>query len=204
MNRVIAVLFFIVLICFSLVQKGSNNTTENGAGVIIKQNDSITVADKNVFNIKLKKIPFSLEFDVYPYDPNNKFYAVQIAATDKKSNLKYFKKGAISDDNPFLSSGTGIATSTSNQYESLSIGDGGHHYIYYKDASDCRAQFVSKNANGKVHLKWDIKKVTSNNATVNIQETSIKEIYLMVFIDDNLNKIIEPDEYNLITIQFEP
>jgi hypothetical protein len=172
-------------------------------GITIEQDGKRINITQNTTEINLDKMPFSLEFEVFPYNPEKeKWYAVQIAATANKDNLKYFKEGEIGDQNPFLSPGTGMASEEGKPYSSMVIRDDGNHYIYYENESHRRADLVEKKDNGKVRLKWNVNLFWVDDKEIEIAKSSFKEIYIMIFIDNNLNKIIEKGEYNLLKLKF--
>jgi hypothetical protein len=172
-------------------------------GVIIEQNGKRINITENTTELALNKAPFSLEFEVYPYNiEKEEFYSVQIAATANKDNLKYFKEGVIGDQNPFLSPGTGLASELDKPYSSMVIRDDGHHYIFYENESSRRADLIEKKDNGKVRLKWNVNLFWVDDKEIEIAKSSFKDIYIMIFIDNNLNRIIEKGEYNLLKLRF--
>lgn len=156
--------------------------------------------------IKLKKEAFDLYFDVFPYDKENKkFYSVKIAATTNIEDLKFLSEGEISDDNTAFCSGCGLSGYRDKPYSSLFISYG-HSYIMYKDDNSKRAELVKQLDNGKVRLKWRIDKVSFNDSgdyeEVDIESFKSDILYIMIFIDENLNNKIDKGEYSLLNIDF--
>lgn len=153
----------------------------------------------------LSRGEISIEFDIFPYNSDNlQWHAAKIAATIDKSDLKYFEEGIITNSNPFYSyTGTGIAAEQNKPYECMYVDSTGHHFIYYESDTDKRADVIAKMSDGKVRLRWKTDCFTIYKNEVKIKNSEIKELYLMIFIDENLNKTIEENEYNRVTIKFE-
>lgn len=190
--------------CSFLSKKTSTNDPEYTGLTLIQTGKRINITESTT-ELTIKKTGFTLEFEVAPYNPKKKkFHTVQIAATTNKENLNFFQEADIKSDNPFYSPGTGIASERNKPYPAMYIGESGHHYIYYKDDIDKRADVLFKRKNNMVRLKWDIKKLSINKAEdVKINKATIKKFYIMVFIDSNLNKSIDTGEYHLLTVNFE-
>lgn len=204
-QHVILFLSSVLIASCSLFSKQSTSTEDSFSGLTVIQNGVRKNIENTTTDLTLKKEAFQLEFESAPYDSKKgKFHAVQIAATQNENNLTYFKEGVISMDNPFYSyMGTGIANERNKPYPAMYIGDSGHHYIYYEDENDHRTEvsFIRKNKN--VRMKWEINKVIiDKKEEVNIENAELQKIYLMVFIDKNLNKAIDSDEYSLLNITF--
>ncbi|MFO8086599.1 MAG: hypothetical protein R6T91_02170 [Bacteroidales bacterium] len=197
--RKFLILLFIVAISGCSIFKPATKTT--GANIYI---NGIDIPGGKT-ELSIEKEGFSIEFSVFPYSASEKQrHAAQIAATADASNLKYFEEGAIDRLNPFLSDlGTGIATERYKGYDCMYIRDSGHHYIYYKSDRDKRAELVKKARNGKVRLRWDVNCFYTEDRRVKIKDSDIDTIYLMIFIDENLNNKIDTNEYSLITLNFE-
>ena len=64
-------------------------------------------------------------------------------------------------------------------------------------------QFMTSKIVGGVRLRWKTDCFSIYKNEVKIKNSEIKELYLMIFIDENLNKTIEENEYNRVTIKFE-
>ncbi len=170
---------------------------------------------KNEFFVKerneiiyLKKAPFTIYFNNKEYNwDNKKPYAAQIAITNKIENKKWFVEGNIADYdnvNLFLSAGTGMASSENNQYEKMYVeDDNGHHYLTYDTQEKInRATLVKNLGNGMHRLKWDIDTYKFKHKEHPMKEMKFDVLYLMFFIDKNLNKIVEKGEYHVVDIHF--
>ena len=196
---------FIIILTIGLfvscsVSKRNVTTVSKENGIIL---NGLTL-NSGEDEVIISRDSISLEFDVFPHKSETKeSHAVKVAVTLDESNLKYFQEGEIANSNPFYSYiGTGIATGKNQNYECMYVRNSGHHYIYYKSEKDKRATVIKKHKNGKVRLKWTAKCFTIDKKVVQIKDSKIDRLYLMIFIDNNLNKTIDRDEYSLITINF--
>lgn len=197
-NTVIAVAFVLLSPAF----KGRITPGQNEfPGVVIEQNGQRINLSSAYTELTLKKSAFSLEFEVFPYQSgSDQWYAVQVAATADSGNLKYFREGDITGENPFFEPGSGMAPAENNIYDCMFIGESGHHFIYYENDSDRRAEIIMKKPNGKIRLKWTIPVFCIQKTETPIENTTLDHFFIMVFIDENLNKKIEKGEYNLVKI----
>ncbi len=185
--------------------KKSHSTNElSFEGTSIEQSGKTTNLVNPYTELSFSKTHFSLSFEILPYNFDNKaLHMIQIAATSNKENLKYFKEGAVSNQNPFFSyTGTVIASYENKPYNSMYVVESGHHSIYYENETDKNADIIGKRKNGKIRLKWDIDHFTINKKKTEIESANFNELYVMIFIDHNLNKSIDKGEYNLVKINF--
>ena len=201
MKKALSILIIMLFVACSVSKKNikakknksGNTVTLNGKSVNSRNGELIISRDS-----------ISLEFDILPYNSETKeLHVAQIAATSDDSNLKYFQEGPITNNNPFYSpTGTWIVPSHNNTYNCMYVGNSGHHYIYYESESDKRATLIKKYKNGKVRLKWSVNCFSIDKKDIQINNSIIDQLYLMVFIDQNLNDIIEKGEYSLFKIKF--
>lgn len=190
--------FFLLLSVFSckIQQNQQPNSGLTINGVVIPKGES---------NLTIHKGEIHFEFDVLPYNSKYEiFNAAQFSFTTKESNIQYFNEGIIAENNPFIGPGTGIATEKGKPYPLIYL-DYGNHYIFYENNDDKRGDFIKFNEDGSVRLSWTVDTYffKETRFTRKIENSSIKKLYLMVFLDENLNDIVEQDEYYLINIQLE-
>lgn len=151
--------------------------------------------------IELSKEVFSLRFNNKKYDSENKkFYAAQIAAFTDKSEFDKLKTGVSKSEFHCFEPGSGMAPNKSNKYESLIFNNAAHHYTYYESPESARLNLL-KDAGEILWLEFEINVLYYNNKSVKMTETDLKQFYIAVLIDKNLNEIIDEGELNKLTIK---
>ena len=87
-------------------------------------------------------------------------------------------------------------------YDTMIIGQKGHHRIFYEKESKRRADLLFRKENGDLRIRWEVKAfiVYGNSDRNIISNFGHEKVFLMIFTDHNLNKIIEKGEYAIITL----
>lgn len=167
---------------------------------LFQNNKEIEIKGENA-KIKIDKSKFSLRFYNKRYNPDAKeLYAAQIAAFSDKSELDKCEIGMLEADIPYFSPGSGIAADRNNGYKELYLNNYGHHYLYYKDTAYKRLNLLGES--GKIlKLEFGIDKLQYNDREVKLSDTDLEEFYLAIFIDRNLNGIIDDGELHKLTIK---
>jgi hypothetical protein len=100
---------------------------------------------------------------------------------------------------PFFGPATGMAPYASGKYEYLVFNKFGHHYLMYDNKDSNRVNLLSNE--GKFQkLEFEINGLYYEGMDVPMTETALKEFYLVLFIDGNLNSIIEENELYKLTV----
>lgn len=155
-----------------------------------------------VDTVTLKRAVFAIRFETNKYnEKKKKFYATQIAAVTHDSCVAFVKMGAVVDHIPFFSSGTGLAAEEFG-YSSVFIDDEAHHYIFYSNEKERRAELLSTNAD-KVQLRWNIPMAFYNGENLSFEALPISHFYLIFFNDANLNKVVDEGEFLSVCIELE-
>lgn len=166
------------------------------------QNEKITELNSFKQSLIIEKKPFAIRFFCKPYDTKNeKFYATQIAVIDNEETFNKIKIDDAAEKYPFFEAGTGMAPNESGFYDAVFINNEAHHYIYYDNESDKRANLISKQ-NDIIELEWQINKFFYNEKEADLTELPFKTLFFVIFIDANLNKRMEQDEIHLVQVQF--
>lgn len=166
------------------------------------QNEKIIELNSFKQSLIIEKKPFAIRFFCKPYDTKNeKFYATQIAVIDNEETFNKIKIGDVAEKYPFFEAGTGMAPNESGFYDAVFINNEAHHYIYYDNESDKRANLISKQ-NDIIELEWQINKFFHNEKEADLTELPFKTLFFVIFIDANLNKRMEQDEIHLVQVQF--
>ena len=160
----------------------------------------IVIKDKVV---ALKKMPFAVSFSHKKYNEQTEsFYAVQIAVLKNKSDLEILKVGSHTDEIPFFKSGSGYAASENLVDDNLYIGNTGHHYLYYTDEKNKRVDLL-KNERNDYEGIWHINTFNDieTSTSARMSKYKGKELYFVIFKDENLNQIINEGEFEIYTIK---
>ncbi|QDO94907.1 hypothetical protein FNB79_13330 [Formosa sediminum] len=194
--------FLAILLVFTTQACKSVKTNKDNfkTKLSVFQNESeipIKTASKTV---NLNKAPFSLRFYNKAYNlENNLLYAARIAAFRDKSEFDKVKIGIATQYLPCFASGSGIAANRSGSYEHLYFMNDGHHYTMYKDSTSKRLKLLSE-SDSLLHLEFEINSLVYDDKTMSMENTDLSQFYLAVFIDKNLNGIIDKGELNKLTI----
>jgi putative cell wall-binding protein len=187
----------------SLFLSASDNTINSSLGIeIVQGSKSFPVNDQNG-ELTLAKSPFSLRFNL----PKTA-QGLQIAALKDESVFKQEIANSAVDAVQYFNPGTSYAGALDKPYDSLIIGNIGHHYIYYENSSSNRADLV-QSFNDYNRLEWPVQTVTiipsdlvDYRPQYNITDVPVSQLYLVFFCDKNLNNLIDPDEYVKLKIKF--
>ena len=166
------------------------------------QGDSLYKINKNTDSIILDRKPFSLRYFGKEYDEKNeKFYSAQIAVLDNPNDTLIIKIGKNTKDIPYFEPGTGMAPGENGLYDTIFIINTGHHYLTYENEKEKRVFRISKNKEA-LELEWKISAAFYEEKDVQFSDLKISTLYFVVFIDNNLNGIIDNDELKIVRTTF--
>lgn len=200
--RFLFLLSFVLLLTQSCHVLKSNKSVSSHKfdKIYLYQNGEKTVAEDM---IKIAPEEFSLRFYNKKYKPETQeFYTVQLASFLDGKEFEKVKIGQTTAEVPFFESGSGMAPHASGHYETLFLNRFGHHYLYYQDAEKRRLNLIQKQGE-QLQLEFVIKAISINGKEKLLSETDVEALYIVIFIDRNLNKIIEKDELSKLTIQLQ-
>lgn len=173
-----------------------------GQSTTIFQNGKETVV-KNETEITLLRENFSIRFYCKPYNSQrNEYYAAQIAAFNDKTEFAKVKTGLSTKDIACYSLGSGMAPDKSGVYEALIIDHQAHHFLFYENEKSRTTNLMARE-NGLLRLEFAVEKIRFDQKSVKLAKFPLDEIYLAIFIDLNLNSIIDPDELTKVTVKLQ-
>lgn len=190
--------FFFILIflgsCKSL--KTSKPTHDD---IMLFQNGKEIILDKNQ-TLRIEKSKFSFRFFHKKFEAeNNQFNDIRIAVFLDKSEFEKTKVGMKIKDTYCFFEGTGVAASENNFYESIFINDESHHYLYYENESDRRLDLLKKE--GEIlKLEFPISSIHLQGVYYPIEEFPKSDLFFMIFIDRNSNKIVDENELHQLAL----
>ncbi len=162
----------------------------------VQKNDKHQITDTHQ-SVKLKKSSFSI---VFPGLINNTFpndFNVKVTASYDKEVFKKAKINQREEDTSIFGNITAFAMGSNNPF--FIIDGDGHNVLYYDHTEHASLDYI-KNINKDVLLlQFDIDKVHAENQEQNISRIT-KPIYMIIYMDKNLNKQIDEKEIFYVTI----
>lgn len=171
--------------------------------------------DKSYKEIKLNKTPFSILvplMEANEFVPKKKrdlhnYYVLKIIGSTDKKLLDYINDNDIIPETYFSNSGNGLAC----ENDELCLNKESNNHLVYEKTTDYDGRLtVAKNINDKVSLfKKTINKIHfENGETLNLIDSTTsalykEPIYLLLFIDKNLNYRVEEDELHKVKLSFD-
>jgi len=187
--------FFLVLSLHSYGQESQNNLK-------FIQDDSTFLISKNIDSISLDRKAFALRYFCRPYDEKRrKFYSAQIAILENPKDISSLKIGQNTKDIPYFEPGTGMAPGANEMYDTIFVTNTAHHHLIYENEKEKRAFLVSRSKD-ILELEWRITAAFYKERDIQFSELKLKCLYFVVFIDNNLNEIINENELKIIKVKF--
>ncbi|MBI3133717.1 MAG: hypothetical protein HYZ14_03490 [Bacteroidetes bacterium] len=173
----------------------------NHPGIFIYQNGAeFQVKNDTVF--QLPRNPFSIRYFSRMWNEKaKKFYTAQIAGFVNKSEMLAVRTGMKTDLIPCFSPGTGMAPDRSGFYTEFIIRSYAHHYLLYENEQNRRVQLISAGRDFS-YFDFAIASFYIDDMTYSVNDFPYPELFLVVFIDDNLNNRTDAGELTRFTIQF--
>lgn len=166
------------------------------------QGDSSFVVKGSTDTILLERKPFSIRYLGKQYDDKNKkFYSAQIAVLENMVDSLKLKIGQPINNISYFEPGTGMAPGENGRYDTIYITNTGHHYLTYESENEKRVDLKSKN-NDELELEWKILAAFYNEKDFQFSELNLSSLYFIIFIDNNLNAIIDKDELKIVNVVF--
>lgn len=170
--------------------------------VIFIQGDSLYKISKEVDSIVLYKQPFAIRYFSKKYEMKNKnFYSAQIAVFDNTDDIDRLEVGQHTKDIPYYEPGTGITMDETRVYESAYITNTGHNYLTYENKKNKAVNLISQKGD-MLELEWIISKVVYKEKIVKLPDLQLPYIYFSIFIDRNLNDVIDENELKKVKVTF--
>ncbi len=197
-KQIINILILVGLLSSCGIFKKNTNMNNNTNTIYISQNGKERMMTNE---IEVERTKFSLQFFNKKYDSEkNEFNSVKIASFLDLKELEKVQKAKNTSELECFELGSGMAPSRSGKYESLIFNNSGCHYLIYKNKESKRLNLIEDLGN-ILKLEFEIKSLYYNGKEEKMSETSLKEFYLAIFIDRNLNDIIDKDELYKVKIK---
>lgn len=180
----------------SLLQSISDSIDISNLGIEIIQGDKEYPINNQQAEININKNAFTIRFNL-----TKKAQFFHIAALLDENTFNQEIANISCDIIPYLSPGTGYAGYQDKPYDSMYISknEHGQHYIYYENEKSRRADLL-ENKGDYYRLEWKINKITiipnfNYRLEYDIKDVPLNSLYLVLFMDDNLNEIVDPGEF---------
>lgn len=198
----------IILACLALCACTSSKKLNRSANietdkVYIVQNGWQTEVGNKMKSIELEKEAFSIRFLSKPYNSEKKeYYAAGLVAITDEAELHKISTGMQENETAYFELGSGLAAHKSTGYEGeLFIDAIGQHYLYYENESSKRVNLLKK-MDELLLLEFDVERFNRNEKTTVISESTLNELHLIIYIDRNLNEVIDKGELYKMTVRF--
>lgn len=168
----------------------------------INQKGTVNYLFDSCDSVELNKSTFSVRFYNKPYDGfNDHYYAAKIAVFEEKPDTSLLKQGQSTNKIPYFEAGSGMSPSHHETYDAMVISATGHHYLFYENKKSKRVQLIIKH-DDYFELEWEINFFNAKGIDLPLSEISYSRLYMVVFIDYNLNDIIDADELKIVLLKF--
>jgi len=206
----------IFLIILQLFQLPNFIPNKKQADVIITQNGTEYPLKKEYTEITLKKDTFGIisrirEFEQYNEMGEIVFFNALITATETPEVWKQLEKGKDINQVFYYQFGTALAFAPNG----LSGGDCLYDALYLNEEAHHAMAIYSRKAHEKNILKtfadlsflyyWEVFQIFNHETRekIPIQEHTLKTLYFTIFIDKNMNNILDKKEFYKLQINFE-
>jgi hypothetical protein len=193
-------LFYLCIMCSFFISNKTVAQNQNFNTITFTQGDSVYKINKRTDSILLKRNPFAIKYFGLNYN-EKKFYAAQIAVLNDPKDTLILKIGQRTKNIPYFEAGTGMAPGENNRYDTIVVSNVGHHYLYYESEKEKRVTLISKQK-GFLELEWKISAASFEEKDFQFSELPLQRLFFVVFIDRNLNEIIDKNELKIIQVKF--
>ena len=181
-------------------EKISQSKSESIGTVSIVQNGKAQSFDPGTHITVINKDAFSIQFNNYRYT-DEKCHSARLLVFSYDLNFSEISVGMNIKGNEYLGNGLGKALNESGSYESIFIDTKGYHYLLYENEDSRRLNLISEE-DDLLKLGFDIANVTIKGEAKTIRNSALNKLCLILFVDRNLNYIIDEDELTKLTVVF--
>lgn len=187
---------FLIGICFASYGQNKN---------LIKfyQNDKLLPISSNK-EISLKKQAFSLTYFYKKYIAESKsLYSLQISFFKNKEDMNQIKIGSTISDISNFRLGSAMVSPEDGFYDTMALGINIHNNLYYTSETESNVELL-QNLRNDFEARWNINEYYDSDTSVlsKMSKLKYKTLYMVVFRDENLNKIIDEGEIETFTLSF--
>ena len=170
--------------------------------VILFQNGVETTLKDDYQVLEISRDEFSIRFINRRYNSQDRlFYVAQISAFQDETLLESINVGSSKSDTPCFGLGTGMAPSESGSYESLILNGRAHHYLLYENRKSRRLKLLNDYGD-YLKLEFNINTLLVEGEEQALFESEISEFNMAIFIDRDLDAVIDPTELHKLKIRF--
>jgi hypothetical protein len=133
---------------------------------------------------------------------NRRYYAAQIAFLDNPSDTLVLSPGQEVTKVPYFEPGTGLSAWPDRQYDTMTVTNTGHHYVFYENESSGRATLVSQK-DDLLELECRVVALHHDGTTAAVSDLQVQSILVVILIDRNINGTIDDGELSIVKIGFQ-
>lgn len=162
---------------------------------------------KDGARIEIARQAFSFVFPLRHYgkDEHNR-HSARIAGSGSNLFLELRDGTKIDETNHALvlfAPGTGMASDENGKYSVFFLEENhAHHYVVYSpdDKNAQRASMVQRLGPQESLVRFDINQIRYDSETFQMTALPLKELYFVIFLDKNLNRVIDKGEAYRFTL----
>ena len=200
-------IFAFLTMCSMSIFTPSENLSKNpkdtiSLGLEIQQGEKRIPIRSSEQHIFLSKDRFTVFFNLKRDDDvAEKFYAGRLITDVDDGIFNQFEVDKTFEEIPSLMAGTSMAGPQDRPYDCIFFDDQAHHYIFYANEEENRAHLVSEE-NDLLKLSFDVENYCMQDLEVNIKNSNFEQIFMVFFIDENLNQVVDDGEFVKLEVSF--
>ena len=169
--------------------------------VVFAQNGREMVLERDAGEIFVEASPFSLFFCNWPYDGKRGYHpSARVSVFREASTFAQVVSGLQAKETPCFGRWSSFPAGPLG-YESLFLDDGANHYLIYGEGETDRLQLVERLEDGMLKLEFPVFGF-HENGEIPVEQMKGERIFLVIFVDRNVNDIIEADELTRVVLGF--
>lgn len=197
-----SIFLFLMIFFITIIQSTELSSQLNNFELKIQQGENEIEINSSQQSVELLKEKFSVYFNIKKDDAvAQNYHAARLVADIDPDIFSQFESNKSFNEIPALADGTSMAGPKDGQYECIFFDDQAHHYIFYNNEDEKRAELISKQENGIVRLGFDIENYCMQDFEVNIENSNFEKLYFVFLIDENLNEKVEEGEFVKLVVK---
>ena len=197
---IIITLLFLGQACSSTKTLSTKPETDIQSVSIFQNNKEVLI---NGEKGKIENKDFAIRFFCKQYNGEKKeFFSARIVAFSEPEELARIHTGMSKSESICFGIGTGMAASKGGAYEELIFNNDACHYLLYEDKTSKRVDLIGREGD-HLNLEFWVQTIIKDGKRFAMNELDATTFYLAIFIDRNLDEIIDEGELTKVTLLVE-
>ena len=203
-NFIFAFLTMCSVSIFNPTEISTDNSKDiTSLGIEIQQGEKVIPILSSKQHVSLSKERFTVFFNLKRDDDvAEKYYSGRLIMDIDAGIFNQFEANKTFEEIPSLAAGTSMAGPQNSPYDCIFFDDQAHHYIFYANEDENRAHLVSEE-NGLLRLSFDVENYCMEDLEINIKNSNFEQIFMVFFVDENLNQVVDEGEFVKLEVSFE-